>query len=60
VTDSGHQFNNDLQMNPAISKRFDEAASPAGKLQVMVEMERLSFDEFRNFLCSNNEARFVV
>jgi hypothetical protein len=44
----------------AIRDRFDEAASPAEKLQVMMEMERLSFDEFRNFLCSNNEARFVI
>jgi hypothetical protein len=44
----------------AIRDRFDQAGSPADKLQVMVEMQRLSFDEFRNFLRSNNEARFVI
>jgi hypothetical protein len=44
----------------AVRDRFDEACSPAEKLEVMLEMERLSFDEFRNFLRSNNEARFVI
>lgn len=44
----------------AIRDRFDEAATAAEKFQVMLEMERASFDEFRNFLRSNNEARFVI
>jgi hypothetical protein len=44
----------------AVRDRFDEARSPTEKLEVMLEMERLSFDEFRNFLRSNNEARFVM
>jgi hypothetical protein len=44
----------------AVRDRFDQASSPAEKLEVMLEMERLSFDEFRNFLRSNNEARFVI
>jgi hypothetical protein len=44
----------------AVRDRFDEARSPAEKLEVMLEMERLSFDEFRNFLRSSNEARFVI
>jgi hypothetical protein len=44
----------------AVRDRFDEASSPAEKLEVMLEMERLAFDEFRNFLRSSNEARFVI
>jgi hypothetical protein len=44
----------------AVRDRFDEASSPAEKLEVMREMERLSFDEFRNFLRSSDEARFVI
>lgn len=44
----------------AIRDRFDQASSPAEKLEVMQELERLSFDEFVNFLRSNDEARFVI
>jgi len=44
----------------AVRDRFDDARSPTEKLEVMLEMERLSFDEFRNFLRSSNEARFVI
>jgi hypothetical protein len=44
----------------AVRDRFKEAASAAEKLEIMREMERLSFDEFRNFLRSNHEARFVL
>jgi hypothetical protein len=44
----------------AIRDRFDQAISPAAKYETMVEMERLSYDEFRNFLLSSNEARFVI
>jgi hypothetical protein len=44
----------------AIRDRFDEARSPTEKFAAMLEMERLSFDEFRNFLRSNNEARFII
>jgi len=44
----------------AIRDRFDQASSPAEKFEVMQEMERLSFDEFVNFLRSNDEARFII
>jgi hypothetical protein len=44
----------------ALRDRFDEARSPLEKLEVMLEMERLSFDEFRNFLRSSSEARFII
>jgi hypothetical protein len=44
----------------AVRDRFDQASSAAEKFEVMQEMERLSFDEFVNFLRSNNEARFVI
>jgi hypothetical protein len=44
----------------AVRDRFDKAQSTAEKLQIMQEMERLSFDEFRNFLRSSNEARFII
>ena len=36
-----------------------EASSYSAKIEVMREMERLSFDEFRNFLRSVHEARFI-
>jgi hypothetical protein len=44
----------------AIRDRFDQASSPAEKFEVMQEMERLTFDEFVNFLRSNDEARFII
>jgi hypothetical protein len=44
----------------AIRDRFDAAASQQEKLSVMMAMERLSYDEMRNFLLTNNEARFVM
>jgi hypothetical protein len=44
----------------AIRDRFDQASSPAEKFELMQEMERLSFDEFVNFLRSNDEARFII
>ena len=44
----------------AILERFDSAASQAEKVKIMMEMERLSFDEMRNFLITNNRARFVM
>jgi hypothetical protein len=44
----------------AILERFDLAQSQAAKVRVMQEMERLSFDEMRNFLITNDRARFVM
>jgi hypothetical protein len=44
----------------AIRDRFDQASSPAAKYDIMLEMERLAFDELRNFLHSSYEARFVM
>ena len=44
----------------AILDRFDRATSVAKKIDIMLEMERLSFDEFRNFLRSGHEARFMI
>jgi hypothetical protein len=44
----------------AVRDRFDAAQSAAEKFEIMAEMERLSFDEYRNFLRSNDEARFVI
>jgi hypothetical protein len=44
----------------AIRDRFDQASSPGEKFEVMQEMERLTFDEFVNFLRSNDEARFII
>ena len=45
----------------AIRDRFNRpSSSPAEKFEVMQEMERLSFDEFVNFLRSNDEARFII
>ncbi len=44
----------------AILERFDSAPSQAEKVRIMMEMERLSFDEMRNFLITNDRARFVM
>jgi hypothetical protein len=44
----------------AILERFDAAPSQADKVRVMAEMERLSFDEMRDFLIMNQRARFVM
>ena len=40
--------------------RFEHSESRAAKLTVMIEMERLSFEEMCDFLRSNYEARFVM
>lgn len=44
----------------ALRDRFEAAISAAEKLEIRRDMERLTFDEFRNFLRSNHEARFVL
>ncbi len=44
----------------AILERFDAASVQKSKLEIMREMERLAFDEMRNFLISNDRARFVM
>jgi hypothetical protein len=43
-----------------VLERFDAATSQTEKLQIMEEMERLVFDEMRNFLISGNRSRFVL
>lgn len=43
-----------------VLERFDRATSPKEKLHIMQEMERLVFDEMRNFLISGNRSRFVL
>lgn len=43
-----------------VLERFDGAASQEEKLQIMQEMERLVFDEMRNFLISGDRTRFVL
>lgn len=44
----------------AILDRFDLAETQGEKIQIMEEMERLSFDELRNFLITNERAKFVI
>jgi uncharacterized membrane protein YbhN (UPF0104 family) len=44
----------------AIRDQFDSATSPNEKIRIMEQMERLSFEEMRNFLRTSNEARFVM
>ena len=44
----------------AVLERFDQAGSHAEKLAVMRDMERVSFDEMRNFLITNERSRFVM
>jgi hypothetical protein len=43
-----------------VLERFDRASSQSEKLQIMQEMERLVFDEMRNFLISGSRTRFVL
>lgn len=42
-----------------LEKRFEKASAPE-RLQIMIEMETLSFDEMRNFLRANRDATFVM
>jgi hypothetical protein len=44
----------------AILEQFDAAASQDDKIRIMRDMERLAFDEMRNFLITNERARFVM
>jgi hypothetical protein len=44
----------------AILERYDEAESQKSKIAIMREMERLAFDEMRNFLITNERSRFVM
>ena len=39
--------------------RFDRATSPKDKLRIMHEVERTSYQEMRQFLKTNYEARYV-
>lgn len=43
-----------------VLERFDRASSQAEKVQIMREMERLVFDEMRNFLIAGNRSRFLM
>jgi hypothetical protein len=44
----------------AILERYDDTSNPRSKLEIMREMERLAFDEMRNFLIGGERARFVM
>ncbi|KAB2915747.1 MAG: hypothetical protein F9K29_12765 [Hyphomicrobiaceae bacterium] len=44
----------------AMRDHFDAATTPDAKLVVMHNMERLVVDEMRNFLRTNDEAKFVM
>jgi hypothetical protein len=44
----------------AILERYDDTSNLKSKLEVMRDMERLTFDELRNFLITNERARFVM
>jgi hypothetical protein len=44
----------------AILERYGEATSQNAKIQIMHEMERLAFDEMRNFLITNERSSFVL
>ena len=44
----------------AIRDRFDTATSQSERVRIMQEMERLAFDEMRNFLITSDRTRFVM
>lgn len=44
----------------AILERYDGASTQKSKLEIMREMERLAFDEMRNFVITNERSRFVM
>ncbi len=43
-----------------LARRFDAAPSAGERLQVMEELEQISFDEMRGFLHAHDSARFVM
>jgi len=44
----------------ALERSFDQAQTPAEKLQLMKITERVIYQEMRGFLTTNHEARFVL
>jgi hypothetical protein len=44
----------------SILEQIDEAATPSQKLRVMLQMERLAFDEMRNFLRTHERSSFAM
>jgi hypothetical protein len=44
----------------AILERYDQAPFQTAKIEIMRDMERLAFDEMRNFLITNERSRFVM
>jgi hypothetical protein len=51
-----HRYSSVIQ---DILERFDAGSRPA-KFEAMIEMERLAFEEMRDFLRSNYESRFIM
>ncbi len=43
-----------------LKNRFDHTQDNAGKLQLMVEMERAALEELKGFLRAHQEARFIL
>jgi hypothetical protein len=43
-----------------VREQFEAAETPLEKLDSMRQVERVSFDEIRNFLISNERVSFVV
>jgi hypothetical protein len=44
----------------AILQRYDAASTVEGKIEVMNQLERLTYDEMRAFLLTHRKARFVM
>ncbi len=44
----------------ALLERYDNASNQRSKIAIMRDMERLAFDEMRNFLITNERSRFVM
>jgi hypothetical protein len=44
----------------SILEQFDEADAPNHKIRIMQQMERVTFDEMRNFLLTNDRASFAM
>jgi hypothetical protein len=44
----------------SILEQFDEADTPNQKLRVIRQMERLSFDEMRNFVRTHERSSFAI
>jgi hypothetical protein len=60
VRDETERYRDYQSSVEAIRERFDQATEPVEKLRIMVDMERLSYEEMCSFLRNAHDTRFVM